>query len=132
MARASIFQCDRLCHALSERGPRRLIAPLLGLALFGGALFVLRTELDAFTYHALAADIIALPALQVVAALALTLANYAVLTGYDFLAFAYVGKESPLRDWLPPLSLRTPCPTALDSPCCPARQSAYASARGGE
>ena len=80
---------------LTSEGTRRFIPPLLGLLLFGGALFILRRELDAFTYHALAADLLALPVLQVVVALVLTLANYGVLTGYDFLAFAYVRKQVP-------------------------------------
>lgn len=72
----------------------RQAAPfLVGLALFIVALEVLRVELRAVTWHDLSADIWQTPPARLVIALVLTVINYLVLTGYDLLAFAYIGKS---------------------------------------
>ncbi len=71
------------------------LGPLLGLLLFGFALLVLRSELRSVSYPELAASLSALSLPHVLIALLLTALNYAVLTGYDQLAFAYVGKRLP-------------------------------------
>ena len=42
-------------------------------------------------------DVLATPARQLVLALLLTALNYALLTGYDLLAFRYAGKALPAR-----------------------------------
>jgi len=76
---------------------RRALPALIGLALFVSALEVLRRELAAVTWPALSADIGRLPRGQLFAALVLTVLNYAVLTGYDLIAFAYVGRR--LNRW---------------------------------
>ena len=76
-------------------GARRWIGPLTGVLLFAAALFVLRRELQAVHYHELTAQLVSLPLAQLAAALLLTAANYAVLTGYDHLALAYVGRSLP-------------------------------------
>lgn len=80
--------------------PARLRAALpavISLVLFVAALEVLRTELHAGTWHGLTTQLRAIPASRLVMAVVLTAANYGVLTGYDFLAFAYLGKRLPAR-----------------------------------
>ena len=76
---------------------RRDVPAILGLILFAAALLVLRKELHAVTWHELTSDVLATPTAQIVAALLLTALNYAALTGYDLLAFAYIG--NPLSRW---------------------------------
>ena len=66
---------------------------LIGLASFLAALGVLRAELRAVTWHTLSADVFATPSPRLGLALFLTVLNYAALTGYDFLALAYIGKR---------------------------------------
>ncbi len=78
--------------AVADRLKRGLPAAI-GLALFLLALGVLRRELHAVTWHELAHDVLATPPRSLVLALLLTALNYAILTGYDFLAFTYVGKR---------------------------------------
>jgi phosphatidylglycerol lysyltransferase len=68
---------------------------LVGLALFVAALEVLRVELRAVTWHEITGDVLATPPSHLLLALALTVLNYLVLTGYDLLAFRYVGKVLP-------------------------------------
>ena len=65
----------------------------IGLILFLAALEVLRTELRAVSWHGLMADLFAISPWHLAFAVALTVVNYGVLTGYDFLAFAYVGRH---------------------------------------
>jgi phosphatidylglycerol lysyltransferase len=76
---------------------RSALPPIIGLALFIAALEVLRTELRASTWHAVSSAAISLPHRQLALALLFTTLNYAVLTVYDFLAFAYIGKRLPAR-----------------------------------
>jgi phosphatidylglycerol lysyltransferase len=72
---------------------KRALPAVIGLALFVVALAVLRRELHTVTWHELTRDVLATPPRRFVLALILTALNYAILTGYDFLAFAYVGKR---------------------------------------
>ena len=72
---------------------KRTLPAFIGLALFAAALFVLRRELSALTWHDLIQDVVRTPASRLAAALLLTALNYAILTGYDFLAFAYIGRR---------------------------------------
>ena len=74
---------------------RRLLPVILGLLLFGFALHVLRAELHAVSWHDLSIDIRELPPSRFLLAVGLTWINYAVLTGYDFLAFAYIDRRPP-------------------------------------
>jgi len=69
---------------------RRTLPAVLGLILFTAALLVLRKELHAVTWHELTSDVFAIPAARILAALVLTVLNYAALTGYDLLAFVYI------------------------------------------
>ena len=71
---------------------------LAGLAVFLIALEVLRLELRAVSWRELTSDVFATPGWRLIWAAVLTAANYAVLTGYDFVAFAYIGRRlAPLR-----------------------------------
>ncbi len=76
---------------------RRALPAVLGLILFTAALVVLRRQLHALSWFALRADVLATPATRLVAALVLTALNYATLTAYDLLAFAYIGNPLPRR-----------------------------------
>ncbi len=75
------------------------LAPALGAALFLAALAVLHRELRHVRYHELTAAVEAVPRVRVFLALLLTAANYLVLTGYDLLAFAWVGRRLR-RSWI--------------------------------
>lgn len=72
---------------------RRALPSVIGLGLFVLALAVLRRELHAASWHALVRDVFSTPLAPLSLAVLLTVCNYAVLTGYDFLAFAYIGKR---------------------------------------
>ncbi len=75
----------------------RAVPAIAGLLLFFLALEILRRELHAVTWRTLSADALNTPSTQLLAAALLTALNYAVLTGYDFIAFAYIGKHLPKR-----------------------------------
>jgi phosphatidylglycerol lysyltransferase len=81
---------------MSER-LRRALPALIGLVLFLAALEVLRTQLHAVTWRELTTDLFGTRPSRLGAAAILTALNYAVLTGYDFLAFAYLGRTLPWR-----------------------------------
>jgi phosphatidylglycerol lysyltransferase len=72
---------------------RAVLPPLIALVVFVIALEVLRHELAATSWRAIVTSTKATPWPQMAAALVLTVLNYAVLTGYDFLAFASIGKR---------------------------------------
>src|SRR5262245_27866571 len=74
---------------------RAALPALIGLVLFFAALVVLRAELRAVTWHGLTTNLFNISAGRLLIAVALTALNYSVLTGYDFLAFAYIGKRLP-------------------------------------
>lgn len=72
---------------------RSSIPALVGLALFLAALEVLRHELEAVTLQRLVAEVVATPPWRLALAIGLTTLNYAVLTGYDFIGFAYIKRH---------------------------------------
>jgi len=76
---------------LMKKRLRAALPAAIGLILFLAALEVLRTELRTVSWHGLMADLFSISPWHLGVAVGLTVANYAVLTGYDFLAFAYVG-----------------------------------------
>jgi phosphatidylglycerol lysyltransferase len=77
-------------------GASRLrLAPVLGAILFLAALFVLHRELQDLTFADLTSSFGRLPHAALALALLLTAVNYAVLTGYDQLAFVYLGRAFP-------------------------------------
>jgi uncharacterized membrane protein YbhN (UPF0104 family) len=81
----------------TSRGPSQILPALIGLVLFLAALGVLRAELRAVSWPTLIADVFATPPSRLALALLLTFVNYAALTGYDFLALAYIRKRLPWR-----------------------------------
>jgi phosphatidylglycerol lysyltransferase len=74
---------------------RQALPVAIGLVLFLAALEVLRVELRGVSWHDLVADVIGTPPSRLGFAVVLTALNYAALTGYDLLAFAYIGKTLP-------------------------------------
>lgn len=76
---------------------QRALPVLVSLIVFAAALEVLRIELHSVSWHDLTRDVLDTPGPQLAGALLLTAVNYLVLTGYDVLAFRYVGKVLPVR-----------------------------------
>lgn len=74
-------------------GRWRWVSPALGVLLFAAAVWVLHRELREVRYREVTAALAALPPHRFVWALLFTAANYAILTGFDLLAFTYVGKR---------------------------------------
>jgi phosphatidylglycerol lysyltransferase len=74
---------------------RHRLAPIVGVVLLFASLLVLRYELRDLTFAELAGAIHRLPNTAVALAVLLTAVNYAVLTGYDQLAFIYLGRAIP-------------------------------------
>ena len=66
------------------------VGPILGLLLFIIALFVLHRELKDYSYHDVIRSLGELPTVRIYLALALTILNYLVMTGYDSLALRYI------------------------------------------
>ncbi len=74
----------------------RTLGPVLGVALFAGALWILRRELGAYHYADIAQAIRELAPVQLAAALVLTVAGYTLLVGYDLLGLGYAGHRLPV------------------------------------
>src|SRR4051812_6610372 len=70
---------------------------LAGLVLLTLALEALRVQLRAFTWLELKAAVTVISRGRLALTLILTILNYAALTGYDRLAFAYIGNALPWR-----------------------------------
>jgi phosphatidylglycerol lysyltransferase len=68
-----------------------LLPPFAGAAVFATALWVLRRELRHFRLSDVHAHIASLGAPELALAVALTIVGYVVLTGYDMLAFRWIG-----------------------------------------
>ncbi|HWK89531.1 MAG TPA: bifunctional lysylphosphatidylglycerol flippase/synthetase MprF [Longimicrobium sp.] len=75
----------------------RWVTPAVGLVLFVAAALVLNAELRRVSYAEVRATLAGLPRSALLWAVLLTAANYAVLTGFDLLAFRYVGRR--LASW---------------------------------
>lgn len=71
----------------------RWLSPAVGLALFGAAVWVLNRSLREVSYREVRATIHGLPASALLLAVLFTVANYAILCGFDLLAFRYVGRR---------------------------------------
>ena len=71
------------------------ILPVLGLALFIAALWVLHHELKQYHFRDMRAFLRQLPALRVFAAIGCAALGYLALTGYDALALRYAGRSLP-------------------------------------
>lgn len=75
----------------------RWVSPAVGLALFAAAVWVLNRSLQEVSYREVRAAIHGLPASALLLSVLFTAGNYAVLCGFDLLAFRYVGKR--LTEW---------------------------------
>ncbi|BCS35058.1 hypothetical protein TBR22_A42840 [Luteitalea sp. TBR-22] len=76
----------------------RRAAPIaVSLVLLLAALDVLRLELRMLAWHDVSAAVRNVPPSRLGLAVLLTALNYLALTGYDVLAFAYIGKRRPTR-----------------------------------
>ncbi|QQS53767.1 MAG: bifunctional lysylphosphatidylglycerol flippase/synthetase MprF [Candidatus Competibacteraceae bacterium] len=75
--------------------PARLAGPLIGLALFASALWVLHQALAEYRYQDVTAYFRRLPYPQLLAALLGTALSYLVTTGYDWLALRYIRRPLP-------------------------------------
>ena len=73
----------------------RFARPLIGLALFVAALWVLHQALTEYRYQDVATYLRALPPSQWAAALLATALSYLVTTGYDWLALRYIRRPLP-------------------------------------
>ncbi|MDD5563115.1 MAG: bifunctional lysylphosphatidylglycerol flippase/synthetase MprF [Thermoanaerobaculaceae bacterium] len=80
-----------------RKTPLRAFAPLVGLALFAAALWVLHVELRHYSYHEVLREFRALPAQHIVLAALLAAASYVLLTGYDTLGLLYARHALPYR-----------------------------------
>ena len=69
------------------------MSPAIGLVLLAAALWVLHRELREVRYRDVTAALGALPPSRVLLGLLFTALNYAILTGFDLLAFAYIGRR---------------------------------------
>jgi phosphatidylglycerol lysyltransferase len=76
----------------------KALPAVAGLVLFVVALEVLRHQLRTVSWHTLTTSVLNTPPQQLLAALLLTILNYAILTGYDFVALASIGKNLPARN----------------------------------
>lgn len=73
----------------------RRYLPLLGIALFAAALYVLDRELKNYHYQDVAGYLIQLPTYQLLLAAFFTACSYFALTGYDTLAVRYIKHALP-------------------------------------
>ncbi len=74
-----------------------VLGPLLAIAFFGLALWLIQHELRHYRYSQIVAALRGLPAGRIVAAIALTALNYVILTGYDYLALRYIQRPLSYR-----------------------------------
>ena len=66
------------------------LAPLFGIFLFAVALWVFHRELREYHYHEVVRHLAEIPAHHLLLALAFTILNYLIMTGYDALALRYI------------------------------------------
>ncbi len=72
----------------------RFAGPVMGLALFAAALWVLHQALDEYRYQDVVTYLRHLPHSQLMMALLATALSYLVTTGYDWLALRYIRRPS--------------------------------------
>lgn len=75
----------------------RLIGPVLVLAVFAAAVWLVFHELRNYRLSDIGAKIREIPAWRLVLAGVLTVVNYLILVGYDQIAIRFVGESLPLR-----------------------------------
>jgi phosphatidylglycerol lysyltransferase len=81
----------------SAKRPWPFLRPVLMIALFAIALRFLGATLAHYRWHDVMVYLETLPAVQIALAVALTLAGYLMMTGYDTLAFRYIHHPLPYR-----------------------------------
>lgn len=74
-----------------------ILGPLLGIILLSVALFVLYRKLSVFTVDDILAGLSHISPTRLVAAMILTAIEYTLITGYDTLAFRFIGHPLPYR-----------------------------------
>ena len=74
----------------------RFLGPCLVLLVFALALRLLYGIIKDYSIHEIAESVKQIPAAWIAAAVALTVVNYVILVGYDYLAVRYVGVSLPL------------------------------------
>ena len=74
----------------------KIIGPLLVLAIFIGAVLLLRHSLQKYTWHTIVEDMRRTSWAQIFAAFGLSVVGYVILVGYDFLALRFVQQKLPL------------------------------------
>jgi uncharacterized membrane protein YbhN (UPF0104 family) len=82
-------------HHSSTR--RRLLGAAMSLLLFGGAVYVLHSELRNHPVHEILTELRSFPPLRLALALAATVAGYLALAGYDAVSLAALGRRLPFR-----------------------------------
>ncbi|HVH13321.1 MAG TPA: lysylphosphatidylglycerol synthase domain-containing protein, partial [Longimicrobium sp.] len=87
----------RVSPSAGWRRALRWVSPAVGLALFAAAVWVLNHSLQEVSYREVRASIHALPLSGLLLSILFTALNYAVLCGFDLLAFRYVGQR--LTQW---------------------------------
>ncbi len=80
-----------------RKTPLRAFAPLVGLALFAVALWVLHVELRRYSYHEVLHAFRSIPVQRLWLAGILSAASYLLLTGYDTLGLLYARHALPYR-----------------------------------
>lgn len=89
----SVANENRLSVAQPQHPVWRWVSPLLGVLLFGAAVWVLHRELRTVRYRQVSEALRSLPPPRLLAAFVITALNYLVLTGFDLLGFEYIGKR---------------------------------------
>ena len=74
----------------------RILAPVIGIGLFIGAIWVLRRQLHEVPLHDILHTLAALSPFKVALAFALTIAGYLALTAYDLVALHDLERKLPL------------------------------------
>ena len=74
-----------------------ILGPLIAAFIFAVALYFLHNELKHYSYHDIILHFRAIPAYSLYLALALTAANYVVLSGYDTMAVRFIRHPLPYR-----------------------------------
>ena len=83
---------DPVRTSASRRRWLEVLPAVAGLVLFLAALEVLRIELRTVSWADLMTDVMRVHGADLALAIALTVLSYVVLTGYDLVAFVYIGK----------------------------------------
>lgn len=92
------FGLDRCLGRVLDRPHLRTIVPLLSIGLFVIALGLLYFELRAHRYGEIVRTVESYPLVTLVLAAAFAALSYAVMAGYDTLAFRYLGTPRPYRE----------------------------------